>query len=64
MDLPSALPNVPVFNAIDLDMAGQTTGGPRPPGPLADPGRRARQERRSARRDFTLKQRCVVQTFR
>jgi hypothetical protein len=38
VNVPSALPKVPVFNGIDFDMAGHTTAGPRPPGPLADPG--------------------------
>ena len=32
------LPQLPAFNGIDSDLAGQTTGAVRPPGPLAAPG--------------------------
>lgn len=34
----TALSQVPVFNGIDSDFAGQTTGALRPPGPLVAPG--------------------------
>ena len=32
----SILPKLPLFNAIDGDLTGQTTSVPRPPGPLLD----------------------------
>jgi hypothetical protein len=32
-----AIPKVPIFNAIDSDLTGQSTGALRLPGPLADP---------------------------
>jgi hypothetical protein len=35
---PPAWPARPVFNGIDTDLAGDSTGAQRPPGPLADPG--------------------------
>ena len=33
-----ALGTVPLFNGIDDDFVGRTTGAKRPPGPFGDPG--------------------------
>jgi hypothetical protein len=48
------VPRLPVFNGIDVDLTGKTTGAERSPGPLADPNeRRVRSvDPRSAAREL------------